>query len=289
MGNNLTLYFNSRNYNVTILTRNKQKVKYDFVKIYQNIDEIQSHYKIDAIINLAGSPINKRWNKSYKQELVNSRINVTNSIYNLINRLKIKPKTVISASAIGYYGNSGDKILDERSEATNGFTHYLCSLWEQEALKIINLGVNVKIIRLGIVLGLNGGIIKQTKLPFQMGLGGKIASGKQYMSWVHIEDVMRAIDFLLLNDGSTKKNNKNIYNLTSPNPITNSEWTENLSSVLNTPSFFNLPRVIVKFIFGEMAEYLLLNGQIVLPKALQESGFKFKYTKIKDALSDILN
>lgn len=272
------------NHEITVLTRNKKHVKQSFLTVYEDVGEIPNNSVFDFIINLAGAPISKRWSEDYKKKLITSRTNITKSLYGLVKRLEQKPKMLISASAIGYYGSQGDRSINEDSSPNNEFTHKLCSLWEQEALQLKELGLNVAIIRLGVVLGANGGILKETVPVFKMCLGGAIGAGTQYMSWVHILDVVRAIKFLLV------KHDKNgIYNLTAPVPVTNIAWTKALAKALNRPALLPLPSIIVKFIFGEMGDVLLLHGQKVLPEKLLSAGFEFKYKNIDLALLNILS
>ena len=282
VGTYLTKYLLGKNHVVTILTRDKSKVAAS-VNAIEDISEIKPSQKIDAIINLAGSSINKRWSESYKQELIDSRVRVTKKVISLIKNLKQKPKVLISASAIGYYGSQDARIIDENSAVTDEFTHHLCQKWENEALKAKELGVRVCITRLGVVLGENGGALKQMLPPFKMGLGGKIGSGQQYFSWVHIDDVISVFDFLI-ND----QKQSGVFNLTSPNPVTNNEFTKALASSLGRPAIFPMPKCAVKLIFGEMGETLLLKGQRVVPSHLEKVGFDFKFPKINQALGEII-
>jgi uncharacterized protein len=282
VGSHLVLYLLGKGCNITIITRDKSKVA-SGIKAIEDINEIKPSEQIDVIVNLAGAPISKRWSEKYKQELIASRINSTKDIISLIKKLKQKPDVLISASAIGYYGLQDDTPLNEEAHPRNEFTHQLCKKWENEALKAEKLGVRVCITRLGVVLGKNGGALKQMLPPFKMGLGGKIGSGKQYFSWAHIDDVISALSFLVEN-----KNQSGIYNLTAPNPVTNAEFTKALGRQLKRPTLFPMPAFIVKLLFGEMGETLLLKGQRVVPNKLKKTGFKFKYPKINEALGSIV-
>lgn len=281
IGKHLIQHLAENGHKIKVLTRDKNKVAANLNAI-SNLNEIKSSDKIDIIINLAGAPISKRWTKSYKKELLDSRINITKTIVSLIERLKDKPQVLISASAIGYYGSQDDKILDENSKPQDEFTHQLCKKWENEALKAEQYGIRVCIARLGVVLGKNGGAYAQMLPAFKLGLGGRIGDGNQYFSWVHIKDVISAFSFLIENH-----NEKGVYNLTAPNPITNNDFTKALGNALNRPTIFPMPALIVKLLFGEMGETLLLNGQRVVSKKLSDSGFKFQYPKIDNALQDI--
>lgn len=282
IGNHLVEYLLSEKHNIIILTRDKTKVTKG-IKAISDVNEIKPNETIDVIINLAGAPISKRWSDDYKKEIIDSRLNTTKNIITLIKKLKQKPEVLISSSAIGYYGSKSDSIFDENSRPHNEFTHQLCKKWENEALKAEKLGVRVCITRLGVVLGKNDGVLKQMLPYFKIGLGGRIGSGKQYFSWVHIDDVISAFSFLI----KDKKQN-GIYNLTAPNPITNKEFTQGLGKALKRPAIFPMPAYVVKLLFGEMGETLLLQGQRVFPKKFKDAGFKFKHPKIDEALRSII-
>lgn len=283
IGSNLIEKFKS--HNITILTRDITKannlfIKHD-IKILNSLDSISNDAVLDIIINLAGSPISKRWTKKYKKTLIDSRVLTSEKIAILVKRLIVKPKKIISASAIGYYGSQSADVTEE-SAPKKCFTNNLCSQWEESIMKCNNLGANVVILRLGVVLGLNKGILKETEPMFKLGLGGKIASGRQYLSWVHIVDVVDSIEFLI-NDNSAS----GAYNLTAPQPVTNKDWTNSLAKTLNRPAIIPLPSFLIKLIFGEMGESLLINGVKVLPKRLTLAGFKFKFNTLEKALANI--
>ena len=282
VGSYLVDFLMRNDFNITILTRNKNKV-IDGIKAISDVNEIMPGDKIDVIFNLAGAPISKRWSDAYKKELVDSRIKTTADIIYLIKRLKKKPEVLISASAVGYYGSQGNNIIDEQTNPHNEFTHKLCKKWEGEALKAQKYGVRVCITRLGVVLGKKDGVLKKMLLPFKLGLGGQIGNAEQYFSWIHIADVIDAFIFLVEN-----KDSKGIYNLTSPNPVTNKFFTKVLGKKLHRPTLFPMPAFMVKLLFGEMGETLLLKGQRVLPVNLEKSGFKFKYSKLEKALGELV-
>lgn len=282
IGSALIEEFNKKNHKITILTRNKKYLAKKKLAVFESLDDVSDDSIFHTIINLAGAPISKRWSTSYKNELIESRIKITGSINALVKRLHKKPKTIISASAVGYYGHQGSVIINEESNPHDEFTHKLCRMWEEEALRSKKLGVNVTIIRLGVVLGIDGGILKETVPIFKMGLGGKIGSGKQYISWVHIDDVIAAINFLLQSNTEG-----GVYNLTAPFPVTNAQWTQLLSRALARPALLPLPGILVKLLFGEMGEALLLRGQKVVPKRLEKAEFKFQYPTLEDAFSHI--
>lgn len=272
---------NNKNCNVTIISRQNLKIK--GIKLISSTRELSLEEKTDVIINLAGATINKRWNNSYKRELINSRLKITKDIISLIKKLKTKPRLLISASAIGYYGSQNNSHIDESSSCVEDFTHKLCSVWESEAKKAENFGVRTCITRLGIVLGKNGGALKEMLPAFKWGFGGIIGSGKQWFSWVHIEDVISVFKFLINN-----KSQRGIFNLTSPNPVSNLELTRAIGESLNRPTIFTIPAFVIRLIFGEMGECLLLKGSAVYPSKLLKCKYQFKYQFIDKALEDIL-
>ena len=274
IGSALTKFFIQKGYLTTILSRNCPALS--SVRIIKSIEQINVDEKIDIIINLAGAPINKKWTNSYKEVLIDSRLEITKNLILLIKSLKTKPNLLISASAIGYYGNQSNKYIGENSLYINDFTHKLCNLWELEAKKAEKLGVRTCITRLGVVLGKNGGALEELLPIFRLGLGAKIGSGKQFFSWVHIDDVIGAFNFLIKD-----KTQKGIYNLTSPNPVTNYRFTKELGKMINRPTVLTIPKFVIKMIFGEMGDKLLLNGSAVYPKKLLDSGYEFQFKTIR--------
>lgn len=238
---------------------------------------------VDAVINLAGAGIvDKRWTPERKQLLRDSRIQTTKTLVDWMETQASPPKTLISGSAIGYYGSHATGELDEQAEPNTGFTHHLCADWESEALKAEALGVRVCLIRTGVVLGAKEGALKKMLPPFKLGLGGPIASGEQWMSWVHIDDEVGAICWLL--DQSSLKG---AFNLTAPEAVTNAVFSKTLGKVLHRPAVFKVPAVVMKLMLGEASE-LLLEGQCVKPVALERSGYVFKYPTLHAALENIL-
>ena len=281
IGSALTKFFIQKGYLTTILSRHCPALS--SVRIIKSIEQINVDEKIDIIINLAGAPINKKWTNSYKEVLIDSRLEITKNLILLIKSLKTKPNLLISASAIGYYGNQSNKYIGENSLYINDFTHKLCNLWELEAKKAEKLGVRTCITRLGVVLGKNGGALEELLPIFRLGLGAKIGSGKQFFSWVHIDDVIGAFNFLIKD-----KTQKGIYNLTSPNPVTNYRFTKELGKMINRPTVLTIPKFVIKMIFGEMGDKLLLNGSAVYPKKLLDSGYEFQFKTIEASLENIL-
>jgi len=282
IGKNLCAKLSEMGHDLFVLTRNKNLKNTKKLKFINDLEEVE--FDFDIVINLAGAPISVRWNKKNCDEIYNSRIETTRKIVAKINSAKNPPKALISGSAIGYYGTSETTIFNEKSLPTkqNYFSQKLCFDWEEEAKKATNK-TRVVILRTGAVLGKDGGIIKKMKLPFQLGLGGKIGSGKQYLSWIHIDDVVSAIIEIAFNNNSI-----GTVNLVAPNPVTNSEFSQALAKTLNRPCLFMIPAISMKIVYKERASELLIEGQKVYPKSLLSQNFSFKYEEISKALEEIL-
>ncbi len=244
----------------------------------------------NVIINLAGAGIaDKRWSKKRKQQLFDSRLNPTQALLDYINRIAVKPKLFISGSAIGWYGadnnNSNKQLTENLQFLTDDFAHQLCDQWEKLALTANEINIPVAIIRTGVVLSKQGGMIEKLKLPFSLALGGRLGDGQQIMSWISRDDWVRTVGFIiknnLVNDNCELRQ---IYNLTAPNPVNNTTFTKSVGNWLNRPTLFAQPRAMVKLIFGEMAT-LLVDGQTVYPQKLLDMGFQFKDTKITNVFN----
>ncbi len=263
---------------VTILTRNKKLLKQKSKINY--VDNLDIEMNFDIIINLCGEPISQRWTDDIKKKIYSSRIDITKKLAQIINNSKTPPKLVISGSAIGYYGISQDQIFEEDSkiEGQKLFSQNLCKDWEIAASSIANKS-RLALIRTGVVIGKNGGMMKRILLPFKFGLGGKIGSGKQYLSWISLDDVILAINHII-----NKDNIDGAINLTAPKAATNQDFSRTLAKILNRPCFFSMPAFFAKIVFGQMANELLLNGQNVAPKKLLQSGYSFKAKSIEEAL-----
>ncbi|MCS6873944.1 MAG: TIGR01777 family oxidoreductase [Pyrinomonadaceae bacterium] len=238
----------------------------------------------DAVINLAGDNVaSQRWTPEKKQRIRLSRTLGTKNLVEALKRRNVNPKVFISASAIGFYGNRGDEVLTEESSPGEGFFPEVCQQWETEAKRAEELGSRVVLLRIGIVLAKEGGALKKMLLPFRLGLGGVVGSGNQWMSWIALEDLIRIILFVLEKDKI-----KGPFNCTSPNPVTNLEFTKTLGKVLSRPTLIPVPALAIKFLFGEMGEALLLESTRVIPKRLQQEGFKFSHPNLEDALRSLL-
>jgi uncharacterized protein (TIGR01777 family) len=238
---------------------------------------------IDGILNLAGEPIaDARWTQTRKQALFDSRVSLTEQLIAGLKQNNLKPQWMISGSAVGWYGNQYGRVLTETSGYEDEFAHRLCNAWEQAARQAEDLGIRLCLLRTGLVLAPKGGFLKRMLLPFKLGLGGRIGDGQQYMPWVHLDDMVRLIEFLRSNDTLS-----GVFNATAPNPVTNAEFSKALARQLKRPACFPLPAPLLKLGFGEMAE-LLLHGQRAIPEKATTAGFKFDYTDVDLALNKVL-
>ena len=241
--------------------------------------------RFDVVINLAGAGIgDKRWSDKRKQVLLASRVDFTRELLLCLLRLQQAPAVMISGSAIGWYGASDATPLDEEANFHPEFTHELCAAWEEAAAAVSALGTRLCVVRLGVVLEKGGGVLQRLLPPFKMGLGGRIGDGSQYMSWVHRKDVLRAFDFLVVQEQLA-----GVFNLTAPGAVNNREFTRCLGQALHRPTVFPLPAFVVKTVFGEMGDRLLLKGQHVVPKRLHSAGFTFDYPHLDSALGRIFS
>jgi hypothetical protein len=236
-----------------------------------------------AVINLSGEPIaGRRWTPAQKKELRSSRLNATKAVVESISQAKNKPKVLVNASAVGFYGPRDSSQIDEGAEGGSDFLSELCREWEKEARKAEAFGVRVVSLRTGIVLSRDGGALAKMLPPFRFFLGGPLGSGRQFLSWIHIEDEVAAI-LKALEDPSLK----GPVNLTAPEPVPMKEFAAVLGRVLRRPSVFRVPGFVLKLLLGEMAG-LLLTGQNVTPRKLVEAGFRFRHPKLETALRALL-
>lgn len=239
--------------------------------------------KTDVVINLAGENLfGKRWTDEVKKRLYNSRIDLTNKLVDAIDESSTPPDLFISASGINYYGDSGDKILTESSEPGGDFLANLCIDWEAAALRAEKKGVRVAIPRIAPVLEDGGGMIEKMKLPFTFFVGGALGSGTQYLSWIHMHDMIGALVYPVENSKISGP-----YNAASPNPVQMNEFAETMGKVMNRPSLFKVPEFVLNTILGEAATPVLASLRIQ-PKILQQAGFEFEFEDLEVALGDIL-
>lgn len=237
---------------------------------------------VDVIVNLAGANLSSRiWTSSYKKELLDSRVNAGRAIVQAVMRAKKKPKIVIQASAIGYYGSRSDEILEEKSLRGIGFLSDLAQAWEASTKEVEALGVRRIIIRSGVVLGNGAILLSILRIPYKLYGGGYVGNGKQWLSWIHLEDEIRIIRFLIDNPQM-----KGVVNLTSPEPVKTREFSQVLGKVLNKPSWIRVPATALKLVLGDMAKQTVLASQRIFPKKLLEMGYQFKYPNLEPALAD---
>ncbi|MAD58340.1 MAG: TIGR01777 family protein [Porticoccus sp.] len=274
-----------KGYEVIALSRNKTyaKTRLDQIRIISSLFELQSDIKIDYVLNLAGQPlVSGRWSNTLKASFISSRVDTTDSLFEYFRKKNYYPEVFISGSAVGYYGPHGDEYIDETSICKESFTHKLCSLWENSALKFEVLGSRVCCLRIGIVLGKGEGALKSMVTPFKLGLGGKLGNGKQWFPWIHIKDQVDIIFHCI-----ECKEISGALNSCSPNPITNGEFTTVLGKILSRPTYLSMPSFLAKVIFGEMAKELLLKGQRAVPVKALDSGYCFTYNTIQQAIGEI--
>jgi uncharacterized protein (TIGR01777 family) len=239
---------------------------------------------VDAVVHLAGENIaGKRWSEAFKREIRESRLKGTRLVAEAIAGARDKPKTLVCASAIGYYGDRGEETLSEASAAGKDFLADVCREWEAACQPARDAGVRVVNVRIGVVLSSEGGALKQMLTPFKLGVGGKIGSGQQYMSWVALDDVAGAIRFVLANPQVSGP-----VNVVSPQAVKNVEFTKTLGRVLKRPTVFPVPAFGARLAFGEMADALLLSSTRVVPQGLLAAGYQFRQPELEGALRHLL-
>ncbi|WP_085695360.1 MULTISPECIES: TIGR01777 family oxidoreductase [unclassified Pseudomonas] len=238
---------------------------------------------LDAIVNLAGAPIADRpWTHRRKALLWSSRITLTESLLAWLETRAQKPSLLISGSAVGWYGDGGERELNETaSPVIDDFASQLCVAWEETAQRAEGLGIRVVLVRTGLVLSAEGGFLSRLLLPFRLGLGGPLGNGRQWMPWIHVDDQIALIDFLLHLNGANGP-----YNACAPKPVRNREFAKTLGQALHRPAFMPMPALALKVGLGELSQ-LLLGGQKAMPARLLEAGFTFRFTDLRAALDDI--
>lgn len=285
IGRHLIPLLEHNGYKVLIKSRTPEKYQKDF--FFRNVDffwDFDAIPSVNLVINLCGENLSKkRWSIKQKQEIYTSRINETIKLVDWMEKQEHKPHTFISGSAIGYYGNRKDEVLTEHSTHGNleEFQVKLCHNWELSAKRAATMGIRTSIIRTGVVLG-DDGALPQMLTPFKLGIGGQLGTGKQWFSWIHIQDQINAIMHLIKN-----KNIFGTYNLTAPYPVTNLGLTQAFASRLGKKANLKIPAFALKLRLGEFS-HLLLTGQKVLPEALEASGFRFEYPTIDLALENLI-
>jgi uncharacterized protein (TIGR01777 family) len=254
------------------------------VTLITSLDQVPSNARIDAIINLAGEPIgNALWTEAKRRRIIESRVTMTGDIVSLIARLQIKPSVLVSGSAIGWYGLWQDQVLTESAKSHECFSHDLCEAWETAAKAAEGHGVRVVCLRIGVVLGTEGGFITRMLTPFEFGLGGPIGTGRQWMSWIERDDLIRLIAHVI-----ARKEIAGPINATAPIPVTNDKFTQELARRLHRPALFRIPDALLRRLGGDLASELLLGGQRVLPNRALSDGFVFRHETLRSAFEAIL-
>lgn len=285
IGGHLVPRLQELGHQVTVLTRHRDTAREklnDRVTLWDTLEDKQNLDGFDAVINLAGEPIaDKRWTTEQKDRLCQSRWRITQKLVDLINASETPPSVLISGSATGYYGDLGEVVVTEEEPPHNEFTHKLCARWEQIACEAQSDKTRVCLLRTGVVLAPKGGILGKMVPPFRLGLGGPIGNGRQYLAWIHIDDMVNAILWLLDNDL------RGPFNMVSPYPVRNEQFAHALGHALQRPAILRVPATVIRLLMGE-SSVLVLGGQRALPKRLEAAGFPFRWYDLEEALSDVV-
>lgn len=288
VGQRLSRLLLRKGHSVSWLSRNKSstndKVQHFVWNVNEHYIDEKAFENIDAVVHLAGAGIaDKPWTEERKKEIVDSRIQSTQLLYTYLSNLTTKPKVVVASSAIGYYGSvTQETVFTETDPPANDFLGKCCAQWENEIFKIENLGIRTVALRTGIVLSKQGGALPKMAKPISLGLGAALGNGKQYMSWIHIDDLCNLYVTAIENEKYTGS-----YNAVTSNPTSNKRFTQALASILQKPYFLpNVPTFLLKLIFGEMA-IILLEGSRISAQKVIENGYKFKFNYLDEALKDL--
>lgn len=274
----------SRGYSLTVLSRQGTADVQSLcgrVEVLGDLQNLKNHSGFKGVINLAGEGIaDKRWTDTRKQALLDSRVALTRTLIEVIKTWRLPPEVLVSGSAVGFYGHQGSEPVTEATAPNDEFTHRLCRDWEAQAQALESTETRVCLSRTGLVVGPGGGFLQRMRLPFRLGLGGRLGDGHQFMPWVHRDDVVNALVWMLENPRAS-----GAYNVVSPAPVNNREFTSELAATLKRPAIFPVPAQVLKVTLGEMAR-LLLTGQKAYPKKLTDEGFEFRYKDLRPALED---
>ncbi len=290
IGKELIKELDKKGHEVLVLTRNLDTARFN-IPVHCEIgtwnpelNSIPSSFfnGIDAVINLSGEGIaDSRWSDEHKNKIIQSRVVSTRQIIKAMTNMNERPQVFVSASAIGVYGNRGDELLNEYSSSGEGFLSQVCQNWEDEIFQAKTLGVRTVALRIGMVLGHDGGALEKMLPPFKLGVGGKLGSGSQWMSWIHINDLVNMMIYAVENSSINGE-----YNAVSPTPVKNTEFTKTLGKVLKRPTIFPVPEIILKIALGELSE-LLLGSQKVDAKRICDAGFKFQFPGLEQCLHEV--
>jgi uncharacterized protein len=278
-----------RGHGVTVLARRPRPASRDFSVVVWNpsnpagLELVLSGF--DAVVNLAGESVaNGRWTEKRRRELVESRLESTRTLIEGMSKCSRKPSVLVNASAVGYYGARGGEELTEEALPGSGFLADLCVQWEEQARRAEALGVRVVLLRIGIVLGKGGGALAKMLPPFKLGVGGPLGSGRQGMSWIHIDDLTG-----LILQALESRAWQGVFNATAPEPVTNQEFSKTLGRVLRRPAFFRAPAPVLRLALGPMADEMLLSGQRVIPRKALQQGYSFQHPRLEEALRSLVN
>jgi uncharacterized protein len=254
------------------------------ITLITSLDQLPSDAVIDVIVNLAGEPIGDAfWTEAKRRKIIDSRVNMTGNVVRLIARLERKPSVLISGSAIGWYGLWQDQVLTESAKSHACFSHELCEAWEAAARPAEEHGVRVVCLRIGLVVGTEGGFITRMLTPFEFGLGGPFGSGRQWMSWIERDDLISLIAHVI-----ARKEISGPINATAPIPVTNNKFTQELARRLHRPALLRIPDPLLRRLGGDFANELLLGGQRVVPNKALSNGFVFRHENLRSAFEAIL-
>jgi uncharacterized protein (TIGR01777 family) len=247
----------------------------------KNEPPVESLQNADVVVHLAGEPVAQRWTEESKRKIRDSRVTGTRNLVQALSKLGNRPAALVSASAIGYYGSRGDEVLTENSAPGTGYLAEVCEAWEREAVAAEALGMRVATVRIGIVLDPRGGALQKMLPPFRMGVGGKVGTGRQWMSWIHLDDLAGIFKMAI------EKPVQGPVNGSAPNPVVNADFTKALAVAVRRPAIFPVPEFGLKLLFGEMST-VLLGSQRVQPQKAASSGYQFRFPQLPGALADLL-
>ncbi len=277
IGSHLSSFLSTNGHTVFPLSLRGEKRNKELLSLLNN-------EAFDAVVHLAGENVAQRWTPEKMAAIKDSRIQGTTILCTALSKTNRRPEVLICASGIGFYGNRGNELIDEKSQRGRGFLADVCEEWEEASQIAAKAGIRVVNLRIGVVLSKEGGALAKMLLPFEMGAGGSIGSGQQYMSWIDIDDVVGAIYYIM-----TNKSLSGPVNIVAPRAVTNAEFTKAFGRVLNRPTLIPIPPFALRLLFGKMADELLIAGQKVIPSKLHASDYKFKYLELEPSLRHVLN